>query len=133
MKVLGFAFVGLAALSAPAFAQTGSGRGEGSPRYDPAAEATVKGTVDEVKTGPLGVQLILRTDVETLEVRLGPPWFLEMVGLAVAKGEDLEIKGSRAKLQERQVFLAREVKRGRHTHTLRDAHGLPLWTGGPWD
>jgi hypothetical protein len=122
------------ATAAPLAAQ-GQGRG-GGPRYDPATEATVTGTVDAVEqvtaTGAGrralgGTHLTLKTGTETLQVHLGPAAFLEEKKLAVAAGDTLTITGSRVKVGDEAVFIARDVKKGDTTWTLRDAAGLPLW------
>jgi hypothetical protein len=50
--------------------------------------------------------------------------------LAIAKGDMLVITGSRVTLDGERVYIAKEVKKGDNTWTLRDAAGLPLWRGG---
>jgi hypothetical protein len=135
--------VGIGALivlaAAPLLAQP-QGRG-GGPRYDPATEATVTGTVESVEqiTGPGGgrgrrglggTHLALKTSTETLEVHLGPTAFLNEKKVAIAKGDMVVITGSRVTVDGDRVFIAKEVKKGDTTWTLRDAAGLPLWRGG---
>jgi hypothetical protein len=81
---------GIAALAflvaAPLLAQS-QGRGDSSPRYDAATEATVTGTVESVeqitgseggrgRRGLGGTHITLKTSAETLEVHLGPTAFL---------------------------------------------------------
>lgn len=115
--------------------------GRGGPRYDPATEATVTGTVESVEqiTGPGGgrgrrgmggTHLTLKTSTETLEVHLGPTAFLNEQKVTVAKGDTLEIIGSRVPVNDERVFIAKSVKKGASVWTLRDASGLPLWRGG---
>jgi len=135
---------GIAALAfsvaAPVLAQS-QGRGEGSPRYDVATEATVTGTVVSVEqiTSPSGgrgrrglggTHITLKTSVDTLEVHLGPTAFLNEKKVAIAKGDTLVIVGSRVAVDGEPVFIAKEVKKGDSVWTLRDAAGLPLWRGG---
>jgi hypothetical protein len=134
---------GIAALAffiaAPLLAQS-QGRGEGSPRYDVATEATVTGTVESIeqitgseggrgRRGLGGTHLTLKTSADTLEVHLGPTAFLNEKEVAIAKGETLVIVGSRVAVDGERVFIAREVKKGDRVWTLRDAAGLPLWRG----
>lgn len=134
---------GIAALAfsiaAPLLAQS-QGRGEGSPRYDVATEATVTGTVESVeqitgagggrgRRGLGGTHITLKTSAETLEVHLGPTAFLNEKKVAIAKGETLVIVGSRVAVDGERVFIAKEVKKGDSVWTLRDAAGLPLWRG----
>ena len=134
---------GIAALAlfiaAPLLAQP-QGRGQGSPRYDLATEATVTGTVESIEqiTGPAGgrgrrglggTHITLKTSGETLEVHLGPTAFLNDKKVAIAKGDTLVIVGSRVTVDDERVFIAKEVKKGDSVWTLRDAAGLPLWRG----
>lgn len=120
---------------ASAFAQRGMGQGAGR-MYNPATETTVKGTVEEVKQipgqrgGPGGTHLIVKTDKETLEVHLGPTTFLEKQKFTFAKGDQIEVTGSKVRMGAADALLAREVKKGNKTLTLRDAQGVPAWSGG---
>ena len=41
----------------------------------------------------------------------------------------VEILGSRVTIDEDAVLLARQIKKGEATWTLRDASGRPLWSG----
>jgi hypothetical protein len=76
-----------------------------------------------------GTHLTLKTDSATLEVHLGPTSFLKEKKVAIAKGDTLVITGSRVAVDGEAVFMAKEVKKGDSTWTLRDAAGLPLWRG----
>ena len=133
-----FGFAALALLVvAPLLAQ---GRGEGSPRYDLATEATVTGTVESVeqiagpgggrgRRGLGGTHVTLKTSAETLPVHLGPTAFLNEKKVVIAKGDTLVVVGSRVTVDGERVFIAKEVKKGDSVWTLRDAAGLPLWRG----
>jgi hypothetical protein len=117
------------------------------PAYDTTSEATFKGTVADVKTGrsalywlsrihTLGLghtgvqekQLLLRTDTGTVEIHLGPTAFLTEKKVEIREGDTLEVSGSRVTIGESQVVLAREIRKGDSTWTLRDATGQPLWS-----
>jgi hypothetical protein len=98
------------------------------------------GTVDSVeqiagrsggrgRRGLGGTHLTLKTKAETLEVHLGPTAFLSEKKVAIDKGDTLVITGSRVTVDGENVFIAKEVKKGDSTWTLRDASGLPLWRG----
>ena len=67
---------------------------------------------------------------ETLEVRLGPTTFLEKEKFTFAKGDQIEVTGSKVKIEGADALIAREVKKGGKTLTLRDAQGVPAWSGG---
>jgi hypothetical protein len=118
--------------------------------YDTTTETTLKGTVEEVKTvsgmmdgggrmapgGRMGAQgmammqgthIMLKTDAETIEVHLGPSAFLKEQKIEIGKGDVLEIVGSRVKIGDSDALIAREVRKGETSWTLRDANGRPRW------
>jgi DNA/RNA endonuclease YhcR with UshA esterase domain len=105
------------------------------PRYDPATEMTVKGTVEEVqqitgRRGWGGTHLMLKTDQGTLDVHLGPASFVKQQGFEFAKGDELQVIGSKVKYGQGEALIARQVAKGDKTLTLRDAHGYPAWSRG---
>jgi hypothetical protein len=123
--------------AALAQAGQGQGRGGGTP-YDTKTEAAFKGTVDAVETvtppGPGrrslgGTHLTLKTEKDMLEVHLGPTAFLRDQQVEIAKGDAVEILGSRVVIDAESVVLAKEIKKSGRTWTLRDASGRPLWAG----
>jgi len=119
--------------SIAAFAQGPNQPGGTHPRYNPATEVTVQGTIQEVKqfTGPRGIpgtELILKTDQGTADVRVGPSAFLAQNKFEVAKGDASQVLGSKVQINGWDVLLARELKKGEQTLTLRDAQGFPVWS-----
>ncbi|MFN7925490.1 MAG: hypothetical protein U0Q16_35655 [Bryobacteraceae bacterium] len=116
-----------------AFALVASAQ-RGMPRYDVTTETTLKGTVEEVtahKHGRMGGRhLMLKTEKETMEVHLGPAWYLDERKVTLAKGDEVEIIGSRVKMAGKDVVIARAVKKGNETWELRDAKGVPNWSRG---
>jgi len=122
--------------STAVFAQHGYGRGQGpGAHYDPATEVTLTGTVEEVKTvpapgrGPGGVHLMVRAEGGVMEVLLGPAWFVTSKGMDFAKGDNITVTGSKLTLNKQEVVVARETKKADKVLTLRDAKGVPLWSG----
>jgi len=103
------------------------------PRYDPAQEVKVKGEILEVKnydcpiSGTLGAHLVLRTAEGTVEVHLAPSAFLAEYEISFAKGDKVEILGTKVTFHEVPALLARRVIRAQNEHTFRDAKGNPLW------
>ena len=71
--------------------------------------------------------LILKTDTGTFDVRLAPAAFLAEKKAKIAKGDTVEVIGSRVTIGDSQVVLAREIRKGSTSWTLRDAGGAPLW------
>jgi hypothetical protein len=120
-----------------AFGQQGMGQGRQGPRYyNPATETTVKGTVEQVRQVNggrgwwTGTHLTLKTAKETLDVHIGPSWFLAEKKFSFAKGDQIEVTGSKIKYQGADALIAREVKKGKQVLVLRNAQGIPEWSGG---
>lgn len=113
------------------------GPGEGQPKYDPATETTVSGVVDKVEEveGPRGwkgAHLLLTTDEAVYEIRLGPASWVEDRGFAIQAGDQLKVVGSRmTEESDPPVIIARIVRRGDESLTLRDESGRPVWRRGP--
>jgi DNA/RNA endonuclease YhcR with UshA esterase domain len=128
-------------ISSPlAVAQRGMNRN--MPQYDPKTEVTIKGTVEEVQkqTMPMpqgkgmmagmgGIHLKLATDKGVMEVHLGPAAYLADKKFTVGKGDVVEVKGSLVKIGGSEAVIAREVAKGSEKLVLRDANGIPLWSG----
>ena len=129
----------LAGAVSVAMAQTTGGGQQASPMYDVKTETTIKGTVESVEavtgTGGRGrralggTHLVVKTAKETLGVHVGPTAYLTEKGIALAKGDTLEIVGSRVTIDQESVVIAKQIKKGDNTWTLRDASGRPLWSG----
>jgi DNA polymerase III alpha subunit len=125
-----FTVIAVVGVATPAlFAQ------RGMRNYNPATEVTVRGTVEEVRQvtrgqGWSGTHLTLQTDTGKLDVHLGPSRFLEAKKFAVSKGDQVEVIGSKVQYQGQDVLIAREITKGDHRLTLRNAQGIPAWSGG---
>ena len=118
-----------------AFAQAGQGSGPGSRIYDPKTETTIKGVIQEVREVPgpgqgMGTHLIVKTGQNTIEVHVGPSWYLREQKCEFKKDAEIEILGSKVNLQGTDVLVARQIKDGSNTCTLRDPQGVPAWSGG---
>lgn len=106
-------------------------------QYDRGTVETISGTVIEVEElGPRRlerlsqVHLLLKTDGETIFVKLGPESWLARHNFSLAPGDHLTVKGSRI-LRPRQTFLvAGEVRKDSQVLPLRDENGRPLWDRG---
>ncbi len=103
--------------------------------YDPAKVERVAGEILEIrKTTPLrgmspGVELVVRTTTAQVAVHLAPVWFLENQELSFAKGDGVEVEGSRVAVDGKQVLLAASIRKGDQVLQLRDAMGVPRWAG----
>ena len=130
-SVLKFGSILLAFTLGIASAQPGPGRAKRL--YDPATEKTVTGQIQDVqqtsKGRVPGTHLIVKTESETVDVRLGPSTFIESHGFRFAKGDTVEIVGSQVTVSGSEVLIAKEVTKDGKKLTLRDSTGRPLWAG----
>ena len=116
-----------------------AGPGAASPMYDVKTETTITGTVQSVDTvtgaggrgrhALGGTHLMVKTDKEMLAVHVGPTAYLTEKQITLAKGDSLEILGSRVAMDNESVVIARQIQKGDKTFMLRDASGRPLWSG----
>lgn len=102
--------------------------------YDPNTVETVAGEVLSVSRaagpGAGGVHLMLRTDAgKTLSVRLGPSSYVDRQVMKIAQGDRIEVTGSRIGTGEDTAIVAAEVTKGQDKLLLRDAAGVPAWSG----
>jgi len=79
--------------------------------------------------GGTGTHLTLKTTQGTFNVHVGPTTYFASKNFSVAKGDELTITGSKVQFQGTESLIAREIKKGDQVLTLRDANGLPLWSG----
>jgi hypothetical protein len=122
----------LALVATVALAQN-RGKGQG-PMYDPSAEATITGTIEEIQALDMmcqsGTHLTVKTDKGNTEVALGPTKFLADQKLELKKGDQVQIVGAKANTKRGEMFVARQVTNGGKTVTLRDDKGVPSWPRG---
>lgn len=116
----------------------GDGWAPGSPfnrLYDPTTVETVKGEVLAVESRePLrgmgqGFHLRLKTEKEEIPVHLGPAWFIENQEIAIEEKDEVEVRGSRVRLEGKSAIIAAEVRKGEDILTLRDPDGRLVWAG----
>ena len=104
----------------------------GQALFDSTTIRTERGIVVEVHRTPQGtdgslVFFTLRTQAETLAVRLGPGGVLDRSGIVFAPGDTLEVTGSRVLLFDEPTILVTELRRGTRVLALRDRRGRPVW------
>lgn len=132
-KLLLFTTLSVAFISAPLFAGSAQMRGARTSMYDPKTETTINGVVQEVKKIPgpgrrTGTHLIVKASDASYEVHVGPTWFLTQEKYTFAKGDHVEVVGSKVKFQGTDAILARQITKNGTTWTLRDAQGVPRWS-----
>lgn len=133
-RVMGVSLaVGALMLSAVLASAQGPHAGKNMRMYDPASETSLKGTVEAVtqqaRGQMMGTHLTIKTAEETREVMLGPARFITSKGFAFAKGDAIEVTGSRITMGAMEFVIAREVVKDGKTLTLRDKTGTPQWAG----
>jgi len=118
----------------PAVAGQKSEPGVTVPKYDPAAEATFKGTVEEVRdrqcqvSGGMGSHLILRLSADkTIEVHVASTKFVKTYDLVFSKGDVVTVVGTKVQFEGVETIFAREITRGSETFVFRDKDGKPIW------
>jgi hypothetical protein len=103
-----------------------------APEYDPKAEVTFKGTVEDfhesqVRGDHPGLHLIVKTETESIEVHACPVRFMKELDFALEKGDAVTVIGSRP--GGTGVVVAREITKGQTSLTLREKSGAPIWVG----
>ncbi|MBW4043685.1 hypothetical protein [Acidipila rosea] len=103
--------------------------------YNTATETTVSGTIEAVnqvtgRRGWNGTHLQLKTAEGVMDVHVGPSWFLTQKKFELAKGDQVEITGSKVKFNDADALIARTIKKGESELTLRNAQGIPAWSRG---
>jgi hypothetical protein len=106
-------------------------------RYDATSAIDVILVIADIRQVPAGsplpgAHLLMRPESakansETTDVYLAPDDYLKDFNCQFAKGDRLQVKGSKIKFRGASVVLAREVRRGSTTIYLRDDQGSPYW------
>ncbi len=109
-----------------------------APGYDRASETTMHckvDFVDEVAAGDCGgcdggVHLRATCDGDACDIHLGPAAFVKDKGYPLAKGDEIDVTGSRVAYEGGTSLIAKEVRKGDAVLKLRDEQGFPLWRKG---
>lgn len=122
--------------SMPHMGHGGWGQGMSYSRmFNPRTVETITGEVVSVdKMVPMrgmsyGVHVVVKTSKETISVHLGPDWYMENQSVKLAPKDVVEITGSRITFDGKPAIIATEVKKGDAVLKLRDANGVPAWSG----
>jgi hypothetical protein len=110
---------------------------DAEPKYDASSNIDVMVVVADVKDVPVGsplngTHLMVRpesskSNAETTDVYLAPDDYLKDFGCHFAKGDRIQVKGSKVRFNGGPAVLAREVRLEATTVYLRDEHGEPYW------
>jgi hypothetical protein len=103
--------------------------------YNPESAFSTAGEIESIQTfvpapGTLpGVRFFLKTAGETIDVHLGPLWYIERLDLKLEPGDHVELRGSRVTIDGKPIVIAAEIRKGDADLVLRDAKGVPVWAG----
>jgi hypothetical protein len=74
-----------------------------------------------------GVHVLLQTNGDTVEVRLGPRGYLEELQFSLEPDDWVTVEGTRSHHAGTASLIAYQVIRGEQVRPLRDENGMPLW------
>jgi hypothetical protein len=102
------------------------------PKYDVSTETKMKGIVQELRFLPPSgakpqARLLMKSGTDDVEVYLCPKSFLDDMGVTFKKGDEVQVTGSKVKLDGAELTLAREVSKGEDKLVLRFDNGKPVW------
>ncbi len=113
-----------------------------SEAYDTSAVVTVSGTIVRIyeitpcHSPSYGFHMILKSAQETLNVHIGPGWYLKSLDGKLAAGDSVQVTGAMTKElvtegnEKIRSLRAAEIQKGGATVlTLRDKNGKPVWRG----
>lgn len=107
--------------------------GKAGRMYDPATETNLKGSVEAVTQNArgqmMGTHFTVKVGEVTHDVMLGPSSFISSKGFSFAKGDSIEVTGSRVMMGGTEYVIAREIVKDGKALTLRDKSGTPQWAG----
>ncbi|HQR20435.1 MAG TPA: hypothetical protein PLE54_05575 [Burkholderiaceae bacterium] len=112
-----------------------SSRGPYQRLYNPESAYSAHGTIESIQSFvPLpgmapGVHMMVKTASESVNLQLGPIWFIERLEPTLSPGDEIEFRGSRVTIDGKTVVIASEIKKGDNTLVLRNAAGVPAWAG----
>jgi hypothetical protein len=106
---------------------------QGAALYNAADEVVVRGRVQEVQEfdcpvseGELASHLMLKTTDGVVQVHLAPVRIMAGQKLSFAPGDQIEVVGSKIRLNGKSGVIAREISRGNETFIFRDREGRLL-------
>jgi hypothetical protein len=112
----------------PAFAQKAPPDGQ----YDRQTETKTKGIVEDVKPVTFGTrkdftELVIKSGDDQILIYVCPKPFQDEIGVTFAKGDEVDVTGSKVKQETSDVILARVMVKGTDTLMFRDDKGKPVW------
>lgn len=123
---------------------------QGRTMFDPNTVTTISGeilSVDQITNNPRnnqntnqntnpnqprnhqGIHLTLKSADQTIDIHVGPAWYLEQEKMVFTAGDQVRIKGFPMNKNNQSFFVAQEITKGSQVLVLRDEDGLPMWRG----
>lgn len=80
-----------------------------------------------------GTIMVVKTETQLIDVHICPTWFAKPGDMGVKKGDRVKIKGCRAEIDQKEVFMAAKVKKGDYFEfkVRLTKSGKPFWTMTP--
>jgi outer membrane receptor for ferrienterochelin and colicins len=103
--------------------------------YDTSTVVIVEGRVVRLEKSifsermSYGVHLLLESGLRTIVVHLGPLWFIESLETEIRAGDLVKVEGSLVEADAGEALVAARILRGEEVIKLRDAAGVPVWSG----
>lgn len=103
--------------------------------YNPQTITTVKGAVESLGTLPPSAprmmsairSAVLKTEQGNITVYLCPDWYLNQQKIPLKVGDRLEVTGSKVTMEGQPAIIAKNLKKGDITVSIRDDQGGSLW------
>ncbi len=102
--------------------------------FDPSTLENVTGEVLSVERFTpfrqmgYGLLVVLKTPTQTIDVHVGPGWFVAEQDFEIAPGDRITVRGSRILFQDGPAIIATEVRHGDRILKLRTDTGQPIWS-----
>ena len=132
VALLAVTALALAADTPPSPQEGGAGRR----RWDSGTVETISGEVLRIDHVPKrrGTGMVVHLEVrasngETVDVRLGPAWWVDGQSVRVKENDKVDVKGSRVSVGGEPVVIAAIVNKKGKTLVLRNDDGVPVWAG----
>ena len=94
----------------------------------------MSGVVTDVKdydcpiSGTLGAHVSIQPEQgPAIEVHVAATKYVKNYEMVFAKGDKVQVLGSKVQFNGTDAIIAREITRGQDTFTFRDGNGKPLW------
>ena len=91
------------------------------------------GTIEEIKpVAPIkgmteGVAVVLKAQEDTIELLLGPKWFINNQRISFSRNDMIEVRGVKVTLHKKTFFIPARIIKGDYILELRNEDGVPVW------